>query len=75
MSAMMMAPTSSAMARGTTENHGRSEEQRLCPQHLRGALLLERLEVGGCVGDLLLACVVTVGQVPTTWQAEVMTRE
>ena len=32
--------------------------------------VLERLEVDGCVGDFLLGCVVTVGQVPTTWQAE-----
>ena len=32
--------------------------------------VLERVEVDGCVGDFLLGCVVTVGQVPTTWQAE-----
>ena len=30
----------------------------------------ERHEVDGCGGDLLLGSVVTVGQVPTTWQAE-----
>ena len=65
------------IGRGTTENHGRAEEQRLFPQLLvfddarLGVLTVrERLEVEGCGGDLLLGCVVTVSQVPTTWQAE-----
>ena len=60
--------------RGTTENHGKAEDKRLFPQLLifDGASLWvhtvrERLEVEGCGGDLLLGCVVTVGQVPTTW--------
>ena len=65
------------VGRGTTENHGRAEEQRVFPQllvfddaHLGVHIARERLEVEGCGGDLLLGCVVTVGQVPTTWQAE-----
>ena len=62
MSAMKMAPTSSAMARGTTENHGRAEDQRLFLQllvfddaRLGVHTVRERLEVDGCGGDLLLA--------------------
>ena len=65
------------VGRGTTENHGCAEEQRLFPQllvfddaRLGVHIVRERLEVEGCGGDLLLGCVVTVGQVPTTWQAE-----
>ena len=65
------------VGRGSTENHGWVEEQRLFPQlfvfydaHLGVHIVLERLEVEECGGDLLLSCVVTVGQVPTTWQAE-----
>ena len=65
------------VGRGTTENHGWAEEQRLFPQllvfddaHLAVHIVRERLEVEECGGDLLLGCVVTVGQVPTTWQAE-----
>ena len=72
MSAMKMAPTSSAMARGTTENHGRLFLQLLVfdDASLGVHTVRERLEVDGCGGDLFLGCVVTVGQVPTTWQAE-----
>ena len=65
------------VGRGTTENHGREEDQRLFTQllvfddaRLGVHTVRERLEVDGCGGDLLLGCVVTVGQVPTTWQAE-----
>ena len=65
------------LGRGTTEKHGRAEDQRLFPQLfvfddacLGVNTVWERLEVDGCGGDLLLGCVVTVGQVPTTWQAE-----
>ena len=38
--------------------------------HLGVHIVRERLEVEECGRDLLLGCVVTVGQVPTTWQAE-----
>ena len=65
------------VGRGSTENHGRAEDQRLFPQllvfddaRLGVHTVRERLEVEECGGDLLLGCVVTVGQVPTTWQAE-----
>ena len=65
------------VGRGTTENHGRAEDQRLFPQllvfddaGLGVNTVRERLEVDGCGGDLLLGSVVTVGQVPTTGQAE-----
>ena len=65
------------VGRGTTENHGCAEEQRLFPQllvfddaHLGVLIVRERPEVEECGGDLLLDCVVTVCQVPTTWQAE-----
>ena len=80
---MRMAATSSAddaeprkidvakVGRGTTEDHGRAEEQRLFPQllvfddaRLGVHIVRERLEVEGCGGDLFLGCVVTVGQVP-----------
>ena len=55
MSAMRMAPTSSAMARGTTENHGRAEDQRLFPQHLSGCTLYGRDSKKMDVAEIFLA--------------------